>query len=186
MPPGRDKRGLPVSIRSNRSAVAGAAARLRRRVGTTPNASDISKVARAGVDSPSTLDQGTAHPILVQQCARPLQRPSRCGPLTGSQAFDTWNSGARRWPARNMIRHTRRFVRGFGAWVHHEIAALQADCFALVMATGIISNTLYVQGYRALAGALFAVDIIAYVWLALSMAWRAVRFPRKIWADFVN
>ena len=85
-----------------------------------------------------------------------------------------------------MIRHTRRFVRGFGAWVHHEIAALQADCFALVMATGIISNTLYVQGYRALAGALFAVDIIAYVWLALSMAWRAVRFPRKIWADFVN
>ena len=57
-----------------------------------------------------------------------------------------------------MIRHTR-FVRGFGAWVDHEIAALQADCFALVMATGIISNTLYVQGYRALAGALFAVGL---------------------------
>jgi len=52
-------------------------------------------------------------------------------------------------------------------WINKEITTLYPGCFALVMATGIISNALFVEGYREWADALFAVNLVAYPCLGL-------------------
>lgn len=72
------------------------------------------------------------------------------------------------------------------AWISNEIARLYPGCFALVMATGIISNALFFEGYRGWADALFAVNLVAYPCLVLAMIIRFVLFSRASWADLVN
>ena len=57
-------------------------------------------------------------------------------------------------------------VHQLATWINNEIAALYPGCFALVMATGIISNALFFEGYREWADALFAVNLVAYPCLA--------------------
>jgi Voltage-dependent anion channel len=54
------------------------------------------------------------------------------------------------------------------------------------MATGIISNALYLEDHRAVSDALFAVNEIAFPWLILATLIRAFRFPRALWADLIN
>lgn len=71
-------------------------------------------------------------------------------------------------------------------WLDRAIARLSPGYFALVMATGIISNALYVQDHTVLSGALFAVNLAAYPWLLLLTGLRAVRFPRELWRDLVD
>jgi tellurite resistance protein TehA-like permease len=54
------------------------------------------------------------------------------------------------------------------------------------MATGIISNALFVEGHARLSGLMFAANVVAYPWLAALTVARAVRYPRALWADLVN
>jgi tellurite resistance protein TehA-like permease len=71
-------------------------------------------------------------------------------------------------------------------WISGQIAALYPGCFALVMATGIISNTLFINGYRGLSDTLFAANLIAYPWLIVLTVLRLIRFWRAMWADLIN
>jgi tellurite resistance protein TehA-like permease len=63
---------------------------------------------------------------------------------------------------------------------------LDPGCFALVMATGIVSIDVDQHGMHALALALFGVNLLAWlVFLALS-GLRLLYFRRALVADFVN
>jgi tellurite resistance protein TehA-like permease len=81
---------------------------------------------------------------------------------------------------------TARGVRRLAAWLEGEIACLAPGYFALVMATGIISNTLYFEEHRLLSDALFAINVGAYPWLLLLTCVRAARFPRALWRDLLD
>lgn len=72
------------------------------------------------------------------------------------------------------------------AWLQAVVAELYPGGFALVMATGIISNALRLLGRRELSDALFAVALAALPWLTLLTLARLVRFRRRLWADLVN
>jgi len=72
------------------------------------------------------------------------------------------------------------------AWFGREAAALNPGCFALVMATGIVSNAFFLVGRRNLADALFAVNLLAYAWLWLLTAARAARAPAALVADLAS
>jgi tellurite resistance protein TehA-like permease len=90
-------------------------------------------------------------------------------------------------PSSDRPGHIRpEWLRRGGAWLDAQIAGLFPGYFALVMATGIISNTLYFEGYRALSEALFAVNLFAYPWLVLLTALRAVRFREALWKDLTS
>ncbi|HVY58835.1 MAG TPA: tellurite resistance/C4-dicarboxylate transporter family protein [Xanthobacteraceae bacterium] len=71
-------------------------------------------------------------------------------------------------------------------WLEAEIKGLFPGCFALVMATGIISNALYFQDYRALADVLFGINAVAFPWLTLLTLLRLVCFGRALWSDLVS
>jgi tellurite resistance protein TehA-like permease len=77
-------------------------------------------------------------------------------------------------------------VHQFVAWISNQIAVLYPGCFALVMATGIISNALFFEGFRAWADALFAVNLVAYPCLLLLTGLRFTWFSRALWADLIN
>jgi tellurite resistance protein TehA-like permease len=77
-------------------------------------------------------------------------------------------------------------VRHLGAWIGRQVETLYPGCFALVMATGIISNALFFEGYRAWADALFAVNLIAYPSLMLLTVVRFFLFSRGLWVDLIN
>jgi hypothetical protein len=47
------------------------------------------------------------------------------------------------------------------AWLDREVAALYPGCFALVMATGIISSAFFREGRRGISDALFAANLAA-------------------------
>ena len=77
-------------------------------------------------------------------------------------------------------------VHQLATWLNNEIATLYPGCFALVMATGIISNALFFEGYREWADALFAVNLVAYPCLVFLTVLRFARFSRALWADPVS
>lgn len=77
-------------------------------------------------------------------------------------------------------------VRRFGAWIGTQVATLYPGCFALVMATGIISNALFFEGYRGWADALFAINAVAYSCLVVFTIARLIWFSPALWADLVN
>ncbi len=80
----------------------------------------------------------------------------------------------------------RLLPRRLGEWVVSLSAAHRPDSFALVMATGIISNALFLEGYRELSTVLFYVNTAAYPWLAMLTILRAVRFPQAILSDLTD
>jgi tellurite resistance protein TehA-like permease len=80
----------------------------------------------------------------------------------------------------------RNLPRRVGAWVAGVSAGLHPTAFAFVMATGIVSNALYLQGYRELSSVLFGLNAIAYPCLALLTLVRAFRFPEALWADLID
>ncbi|HEX2635138.1 MAG TPA: C4-dicarboxylate ABC transporter, partial [Bradyrhizobium sp.] len=63
------------------------------------------------------------------------------------------------------------------------MAELHPGAFALVMATGIISNAVFLEGYRAWADLLFAVILFAYPCLILFTLLRLALFSRAVWRD---
>jgi tellurite resistance protein TehA-like permease len=71
-------------------------------------------------------------------------------------------------------------------WTSAQIAALYPGCFALVMATGIISNAFFFEERRLLSDALLGVNLIAYPWLVVATALRAARFRERLWRDFLD
>ena len=71
-------------------------------------------------------------------------------------------------------------------WAGHQIATLYPGCFALVMATGIISNGLFFEGHRQWSDALFALNGVAYPWLMLLTVLRFVRYRQSAWSDLIN
>jgi len=71
-------------------------------------------------------------------------------------------------------------------WFGKEIATLYPGCFALVMATGIISNGLLFEGHRQWSDALFAINSVAYPWLMVLTVVRVVRFRQAAWSDLIN
>ncbi len=72
------------------------------------------------------------------------------------------------------------------AWLDREIASLYPGCFALVMATGIISNAFFLEGRRGVSDLLFAVNLAAYPWLIALTLVRAVRYRRALWKDLLD
>lgn len=77
-------------------------------------------------------------------------------------------------------------ARKLFAWTNSEIRSLHPGSFALVMATGIVSNALFLDGPRRLSDLLFLANALAYVWLAGLTIVRAVRFPGAIWSDLAD
>src|ERR1019366_9972700 len=77
-------------------------------------------------------------------------------------------------------------VHQLATWLNNEIATLYPGWFALVMATGIISNALFFEGYREWADTLFAVNLVAYPCLVLLTVLRLFWFSRVLWADLIN
>jgi tellurite resistance protein TehA-like permease len=83
-------------------------------------------------------------------------------------------------------------ARSFGAlqvalvWLNRETSILNPLCFALVMATGIVSNAFLLNGYVRFSDSLFALALAAYIWLWLLTAWRAVRYGGRLWNDLVS
>src|SRR5689334_18247519 len=73
-----------------------------------------------------------------------------------------------------------------GAWIAAEIAGLYPGAFALVMATGIISNGLFLGDKHGWSDLLFAVILIAYPLLVVLTLLRLALFPRDLWADLIN
>lgn len=80
---------------------------------------------------------------------------------------------------------TRTLPR-LAAWADRGIAALYPGYFALVMATGIISNALFNEGRQGLSDVMFAVNVLAYPWLVALTIARALRYPRALWSDLTN
>jgi tellurite resistance protein TehA-like permease len=74
----------------------------------------------------------------------------------------------------------------FRQWLDREVATLDPGCFALIMATGIISNALFVEGHRTLSDSLLVVGIAAYCLLLVLLTWRFFKFGPALWADIIN
>jgi len=70
--------------------------------------------------------------------------------------------------------------------VRNAIRTLYPGYFALIMATGIISNGFYLLDLKPLSTALLVVDSAAFLILIPATVARAVMFPRELWADLVN
>ena len=54
------------------------------------------------------------------------------------------------------------------------------------MATGIISNSFFFEGRRGISDALFAINAVAFAWLALITLVRLLRFGPALWADLID
>jgi tellurite resistance protein TehA-like permease len=73
-----------------------------------------------------------------------------------------------------------------GQWIDRAAAGLDPGYFALVMATGIVSNAFFLAGHRAPSDILFAINIVAYPWLWLITLVRAARFRPALQADLLD
>jgi Voltage-dependent anion channel len=75
---------------------------------------------------------------------------------------------------------------GLIAWLNDLVATLYPGCIAFVMATGILSDAMLIEGHRGWSDALFVVNLIAYPWLLLLTLLRVVRFWPNLWSDLTN
>ncbi len=73
-----------------------------------------------------------------------------------------------------------------GPWLDRAAAGLDPGYFALVMATGIVSNAFFLEGHRAPSDILFAINGAAYPWLWLMTLLRAARFWPTMQADLLE
>ena len=70
--------------------------------------------------------------------------------------------------------------------IGRAVATLYPGYFALVMATGIISNALFLEHHRLASDALFVVALAAYPVLWLLTAMRLAWARRQLWADLTS
>jgi tellurite resistance protein TehA-like permease len=73
-----------------------------------------------------------------------------------------------------------------GGWLERRVRGLYPGSFALVMATGIVSNAFFFLGHDTLSTALLWVNLVAYPLLVALTVARAVGHPRALWSDLVN
>ena len=67
-----------------------------------------------------------------------------------------------------------------------DLRGMYPGYFALVMATGIVSNAFFYLGHDRLSDALFAAAIVAFPVLAVATALRIAVWPRAVWRDLVD
>jgi tellurite resistance protein TehA-like permease len=79
-----------------------------------------------------------------------------------------------------------RLRRGGSARVDAAVRTLYPGYFAMVMATGIVSNGFWFLDLETLSGALLAVNLVAYPLLVVATVLRAARHRQALWADLVN
>ena len=124
-----------------------------------------------------------------------LLRDAPQAPQRAPQAWHRrWSNLGRLSPAYQIMSlfyyhrnlNVRSFSRHLRAWFVSEIAALHPDSFALVMATGIISNALFLEDYHQASELLFLTNAVVYAWLAILTVARALRFPQAVWLDLTN
>lgn len=70
--------------------------------------------------------------------------------------------------------------------IDQQIRGLYPGYFALVMATGIVSNAALYLGYRRISDVLLVVNLVAFPLLLAGLATRAARFQRELWADLTE
>jgi len=70
--------------------------------------------------------------------------------------------------------------------VRTAVRGLTPGYFALVMASGIVSMGLHLQGYAALSLVLLGVGVLAFVVLLVLTAWRALVYRDALVADFMH
>jgi len=87
---------------------------------------------------------------------------------------------------RRKLSMLRVLPRRLAAWMVSLSFSLHPDAFAFVMATGIVSNALFLEGYREMSGWLFGLNALAYPWLAILTLVRAFRFPEAMCADLLD
>jgi hypothetical protein len=71
-------------------------------------------------------------------------------------------------------------MRSWWLRLRAAIRDLNSGYFALVMATGIMSKALRLDGAARLSGLLLGAGIVAYVLLAVAYAWRLAGYPRLL------
>jgi tellurite resistance protein TehA-like permease len=77
-------------------------------------------------------------------------------------------------------------LRGLGAWLGSSTERLYPGSFAMVMATGIVSNGMRLAGYRLASDALFSVNVAAFPWLLVLTGARLAKFRRALWTDLTD
>jgi tellurite resistance protein TehA-like permease len=77
-------------------------------------------------------------------------------------------------------------VRRLRASVDAGVRSLHPGYFALVMATGIVSNAFYYLGQHGLATFLLVVNLIAFPVLLAATVARALLRPSPLWADLLD
>ena len=70
-------------------------------------------------------------------------------------------------------------------WLDAKLRRLYPGYFALVMATGIVSNGFYLAGQRTLSLVLLLFNLVAYPLLVGATVMRAFRFGRELLADLL-
>jgi tellurite resistance protein TehA-like permease len=70
--------------------------------------------------------------------------------------------------------------------VQEAVAGLQPGYFALVMATGMMSIGLSLEGFAALSSLLLLVTVVSYVVLVVLLAWRIGRHGRAVLEDLAD
>lgn len=78
------------------------------------------------------------------------------------------------------------FVKRLRTWFPDQIKTLYPGSFAVVMATGIISNAFFLEAQPLLSDTLFAVNLLTYALLVIFTILRALWFWRALWADLIN
>ena len=71
-------------------------------------------------------------------------------------------------------------------WGCNGTASLYPGYFALVMATGIISNAMFMEDHRALSDLLLLVNLVAYPTLCLLTIGRLLFFRKALWKDMID
>jgi tellurite resistance protein TehA-like permease len=79
---------------------------------------------------------------------------------------------------------SRTDVDSLGGRVAHAVEGLTPGYFALVMATGILSTGLWLQGHRTASGAFASIAVTAFVVLVVLTTARFVAFPAAVRDDF--
>ncbi|MBL8538621.1 MAG: tellurite resistance/C4-dicarboxylate transporter family protein [Hyphomonadaceae bacterium] len=75
---------------------------------------------------------------------------------------------------------------GVIAWLRDGAADLYPGYFALVMATGIVSNALFLQRWQSLSDVMFVLNLAAYPMLWLFTLARLIWFRARLWADMTD
>ncbi len=95
-------------------------------------------------------------------------------------------NGPRARPANPSATPALRPAGSLTGRVREEIRRLYPGYFALVMATGIISNAALYLGHRDLSHFLLAVNLAAFPVLGAALAIRALCFCGDLWTDLTN